>query len=88
MLDALTSAGDLKAVTREVNKRACRLQSLRAAGFHQGDRVCWRTKGKTIYGLVERLDGCNVVIKLDHGFVARIPPRELSLPARDKRVSA
>jgi hypothetical protein len=88
MLEAITSDGDLKAVTREVHKRACRLQALRAAGFHQGDRVSWRTKGKTIYGLVERIDGCNVMVKLDHGFVARIPPRELSLSAREKRLSA
>jgi hypothetical protein len=88
MLDAITSDGDLKVVVREVHKRASKLQAIRAAGFQQGDRVCWRTKGKTIYGIVEGIGGSNVMVKLDHGFLARISPRDLSLLPRDKRLSA
>jgi hypothetical protein len=87
MLERITSDGDLKAVVRDVHKRASKLQSIRAAGFQQGDRTCWRTKGKTIYGIVEGIRG-NVMVKLDHGFVARISPRELSVLSSHKRLSA
>lgn len=89
MLETLTSDGDLKAVVREVHKRASKLQAVRAAGFRQGDRVSHRRIGKTLYGIVERVDGRNVLVKMDHGFVARIAPSELSLAmAGTKRLSA
>jgi hypothetical protein len=79
MLDALTSDGDLNAVVREVHKRASKLQAARAAGFKEGDSVYCRRTGKTIHGIVERVDGRNVIVKMEHGFVARIAPNELSL---------
>ena len=89
MLDALTSDGDLKAVVREVHKRASKLQALRAAGFKQGDRVYCRRIGQTMYGIVERVDRANVIVKMDHGFVARLAPSELSLAmGAAKRLSA
>ena len=89
MLDALTSDGDLKAVVREVHKRASKLQALRAAGFKHGDRIYCRRIGKTMYGIVERVDRGNVIVEMDHGFVARIPPSELSLAMPvAKRLSA
>lgn len=85
MVDALTSDSDLKAVVREVHKRACKLEAMRAAGFKQGDRVSYRSKGRTIPGTVERVDGTNVIVKMDHGFAARIGPRDLSLLAQQSR---
>src|SRR3954447_1411387 len=88
MLDAITSDGDLQAVVRDAHKRASKLQAIRAAGFRQGDRVRWRTKGKTIYAIVEGIGGGNVMVRLDHGSLARISPRELSLLPSDKRLSA
>lgn len=89
MLDAITSEDDLKAVVREVHKRASKLGALRAAGFQRGDKVSWRTKGRTIHGLVEGVDGRNVLVRMEHGFVARISARELSLLNGElKRLSA
>jgi len=89
MLDALTSDGDLKTVLRDVHRRASKLQALRAAGFTQGDRVSCRRRGKTIYGIVERVEGPTVIVKMDQGFVAQIAHRELTLVvAQAKRLSA
>lgn len=89
MLDVITSDDDLKAVVREVHKRASKLDARRAAGFNRGDKVSWRTKGKTIHGVVEGVEGRNVLVRMDHGFVARISARELSLLNRElRRLSA
>jgi hypothetical protein len=82
MLDVITCDDDLKAVVREVHKRASKLDASRAAGFDRGDRVSWRTKGRTIHGLVESVDGRNVLVRMDHGSLARISVRELSMVSR------
>ena len=72
MAGALTSDADLKAVVREVDKRASKLARMRASGFKRGDRVSYRSKGRTIPGTVERVEGANVIVKMDYGFAARI----------------
>jgi hypothetical protein len=89
MVGALTSDADLKAVVREVDKRASKLAGMRASGFKHGDRVSYRSKGRTIPGTVERVEGANVIVKMDHGFAARIRPCDLSLLAcQRKKLSA
>ena len=88
LVDAITSDDDLKLVSREVHRRAMKLDTLRAAGFKRGDRVCCRRRGRTIDGVVEAVDGANVTVKMEHGFVARIGPRELSPSASAVRRSS
>jgi hypothetical protein len=89
LLDAITSDDDLKAVVREVHRREAKLKTLRAGGLKRGDRVACRTKGRTIQGLVEHVQGPNLIIKTDNESVFRIPLRDVTLLSRDeKRLSA
>jgi hypothetical protein len=77
MLETITSNGDLKTVAREVQRRGIRLQAELATGFRQGDEVSWVSRGRGTPGIVQRVEGGRVLVKLAHGFVARVSPSDL-----------
>jgi hypothetical protein len=77
MLDGVTAYDDLKTVARDVQRRSLQLDADKAALFTKGQRVFWQRRGRRAPGLVERVEGGKVLVKLDHGFIARIAPGEL-----------
>jgi hypothetical protein len=77
MLETITSNGDLKTVAREVQRRGIRLQAELATAFRQGDEVSWVSRGRGTPGIVQRVEGGRVLVKLAHGFVARVSPSDL-----------
>jgi hypothetical protein len=77
MLETITSNGDLKTAAREVQRRGIRLQAELATAFHQGDEVSWVSRGRGTPGIVQRVEGGRVLVKLAHGFVARVSPSDL-----------
>ncbi|MEA2858921.1 MAG: hypothetical protein QOC72_960 [Methylobacteriaceae bacterium] len=77
MLETITSNGDLKTVAREVQRRGIRLQAELATAFRQGDEVSWVSRGRGMPGIVQRVEGGRVLVKLAHGFVARVSPSDL-----------
>jgi hypothetical protein len=79
MLDGVTAYDDLKTVARDVQRRGLRLDTQKAAMFTKGQNVFWQRKDRRAPGVVERVEGGKVLVKLAHGFVARIAPGELRL---------
>jgi hypothetical protein len=77
MLDGVTAYDDLKTVARDVQRRSLQLDAHKAAMFRKGQKVFWDRRGRRTHGFVERVEGGKVLVKLDHGFVARIAPGEL-----------
>jgi hypothetical protein len=89
MLDSITAHDDLKTVARDVQRRGKKLDASNAAIFKKGDLVSWARRGRLTNGTVQGVEGARVLVRLEHGFVARIPPDELraSTPARGRRVT-
>ena len=77
MLETITSNGDLKTLAREIQRRGIRLQAQMATAFRQGDQVSWVSRGRGTPGVVQRVEGGRVLVKLAHGFVARVSPSDL-----------
>jgi hypothetical protein len=77
MLDGVTAYDELKTVARDVQRRGLQLAAHKAAMFTKGQKVFSHRKGRRAPGVVERVEGGKVLVKLDHGFVARIAPGEL-----------
>jgi hypothetical protein len=77
LLETITTDGQLKTLALEVQRRGNRLQAERASAFRQGEEVSWITRGRGTPGVVQRVEGGRVLVKLDHGFVARVSPSDL-----------
>lgn len=86
LLESITSDGQLKTLAREVQRRCNRLQAERAAVFRQGDVVSWVSRGRATQGIVQRVQGSKVLVKLDHGFVARVSPGDLRNKSRPRQL--
>jgi|SRR5881275_903088 hypothetical protein len=79
MLDGVASHADLKTVSRDVQRRSLQLDADKAATFTKGQKVLWYRRGRGAHGVVERVEGGKVLVKLEHGFVARVAPGEIRL---------
>jgi hypothetical protein len=71
-------------VALEVQRRCNRLQAEKATTFSEGDHVSWISRGRPSHGLVERVERGKVLVRLDHGFVARVTPSDLRHAARPR----
>jgi hypothetical protein len=77
MLDSITARSDLKTVARDVERRGRKVDAANAANFKKGDRVFWARRGRISKGSVHGVEGGRVLVRLDHGFIARVLPDEL-----------
>jgi hypothetical protein len=82
LLETITTDSQLKTLALAVQRRGNRLQAERASAFRQGQEVSWVTRGRGMPGIVQRVEGGRVLVKLDHGFVARVSPSELRRVSR------
>src|SRR3954469_11077856 len=76
-LECVRTHHELKIIAREVGRRATRLTAEHAATFEPKTKVYYRSGGRIMPGVVQQPDGSHVIVKLAHGFVARIPPDKL-----------
>jgi hypothetical protein len=86
LLETITSDGQLKTLALEVQRRCNRLQAERASAFREGEEVSWICRGRASPGVVQRVEGGKVLVKLAHGFVARVSPGDLRHKARPRQL--
>jgi hypothetical protein len=63
---------ELKLIAREVSRRGTQLTTAKKAAFRPEAKVWFHNGARRISSVVERTEGAYVVVKLQHGFVARI----------------
>jgi len=76
-LQSIRTHHELKLIAREVSRRGTQLTTAKADAFRPEVKVWFHNGAKRISGVVERTEGAYVVVKLEHGFVARIAPDKL-----------
>jgi hypothetical protein len=79
---AISSYSDLKAIRLQMHRRERELDAQRAAQFEPEAEVCISNRGRPVFGVVQRSEGGNVLVRMAHGFVARIPAAKVRLTRR------
>src|SRR3954452_16526687 len=81
-LETIASYADLKTIRLQVQRRERELDAGRATQFQPDAEVCMYSKRGPVFGVVQGTDGANVLVKMTHRFVARLPAVKLSLVSR------
>jgi hypothetical protein len=79
---AVSTYADLKAMRLQMHHRERELDAQRAAQFEPEAEVCISNRGRSVFGVVQRSEGGNVLVRMAHGFVARIPAAKVRLTRR------
>ena len=79
-VQTISSYADLKRNRLQLLRRERELNVRRAAQIEPGAEVCMKTGGgRSVSGTVQSVVGANVLVKMAHGFVARIPAEKLRI---------
>lgn len=83
----ISSYADLKRIRLQLLRRERELNINRAAQFKPEAEVCMNSgERRSVFGIVQRVEGANVMVKMAHGFVARIPATKLRLTSTPRTI--